>query len=181
VTVELHDGTVLLRPLRPQDAPAHKAGEDDEQIRAFEFPGPAPLANVVAAIERWQESWRSGGPDRNFGIWLPDGATLVGNVEVRVIEHGHVNLSYLVFPAWRRRGFATRACRLALAYAASQMGAARARIAMLDSNPASAGVARALGAVEVGTEASEAGGTYRVFSLPLRPAAATRPDQPAHR
>jgi RimJ/RimL family protein N-acetyltransferase len=180
VTVEVDDGAILLRPLRPQDAPAHKAGEDDEQIRAFEFPGPASLANVVTAIERWQESWRTGGPERNFGVWLPDGATLVGNVSVRLIDHGHVNLSYLVFPAWRRRGFATRACRLALAYAASELGAVRARVAMLDTNLASAGVARALGAVEVGTEPSEGGGTHRVFSLLLRPAASTHPDQPSH-
>jgi RimJ/RimL family protein N-acetyltransferase len=172
VTVELADGVIALRPLRPADAEAHKAGEDAEQLRAFEFPGPAPMDNVVAAIHRWQESWRTGGDARNFGIWLADGGTLVGNIEVRLIGDGRVNLSYVVFPAWRRQGIATRAARLALAYAAADLGATTARIAILDTNSASMGVARRLGAVRVGTERSEAGGTLIVYELALPDASA---------
>jgi RimJ/RimL family protein N-acetyltransferase len=167
VTVELRDGVILLRPLRTEDAEAHKAGEDEEQIRAFEFPGPASMDNVVAAIDRWQESWRTGGEARNFGIWLADGGTLVGNVEVRLISDSRANLSYVVFPAWRRQGIATRAAWLALAYAATDLGAASARIAVLDTNPASMAVARRLGALRVGTERSEAGGTLIVYELVL--------------
>jgi RimJ/RimL family protein N-acetyltransferase len=167
VTIELRDGVIVLRPLRPEDAPVHQAGEDEEQISAFEFPGPASLDDVRGAIDRWQQDWRSGGPVRNFGIWLPDGRTLIGNVEVRLLDEDEVNLSYLVFPAWRRRGVATRSARLALHYAASAMGAGTARIAMLETNRASIGVARALGARQVGTEPSETGATQLVFEVPL--------------
>jgi RimJ/RimL family protein N-acetyltransferase len=148
----MRDGDIELRPLRREDAEAHKAGEDDEQIRAFEFPGPAPIENVVSAIGRWQESWMSGGPVRNFGIWLATPPTLIGNVEVNLESDERVNLSYLVFPAWRRQGIATRAARLALAYAGTEMGATTAKIAVLDSNPASMGVARSLGAVQIGQD-----------------------------
>jgi RimJ/RimL family protein N-acetyltransferase len=168
VTVELRDDGIVLRPLRIEDAPAHHAGEDEEQIRGFGFPGPAPLGTVIAAIERWQQAWQAGGPERNFGIWLPDGATLIGNVEIRQLEEsGLVNLSYLVFPPWRRRGIATRAARLALHHAASVLGADRARIVVLETNVASINVARALGARRVGAQASESGAPMFVFEVTL--------------
>jgi len=47
---------IELRPLALTDAAAHKAGEDDAQIAAFDFPGPAPIENVRNAIEAWQHS-----------------------------------------------------------------------------------------------------------------------------
>ena len=158
---------IELRPLRPEDAAAHKAGEDEEQLRAFEFPGPAAIENVVAAIEAWQESWRSGGPVRNFGVWDIATGALVGNVEVRVTEPGRVNLSYLVFPEWRRRGIAVQAALLALGYAADALGATVATIKVLHTNEASLGVVRALGAVRVGDEPSERGNAFEVFELAL--------------
>lgn len=169
MTVEWRDDGIVLRPLRIEDAPAHHAGEDEEQIRGFEFPGPATLDHVIAAIERWQRAWRAGGPERNFGIWLPDGATLIGNVEVRLLDGGVVNLSYVVFPPWRRQAIATRAARLALRYAASAMGVDRARIVVRETNVASVGVARALGARQVGTQAGESGATMLVFEVALSP------------
>ena len=49
----LGDDVVRLRPLSLDDVDEWMAGEDEEQIRVFEFPGPAPRANVVAAIEGW--------------------------------------------------------------------------------------------------------------------------------
>jgi RimJ/RimL family protein N-acetyltransferase len=159
---------IELRPLTVDDAEAHKAGEDAAQIAAFEFPGPAPIENVVAAIGAWQASWAADGPVRNFGIWETASGALCGNTEVRRLAWGRVNLSYLVFPSFRRRGFATQAARLALDYAASEMGATTATIKVLTWNEASIGVARALGAVDIGREASEAGGTFVVFELSLR-------------
>jgi RimJ/RimL family protein N-acetyltransferase len=56
---------------------------------------------------------------------------------------------------------------LALAYAAKFMGARAAVIKMLSENLASAGLARKLGAVSVGDEPSDVGGTFNVFTLPL--------------
>ena len=114
--VVLRGDGIFLRPLRQADATAHHAGEDDAQLRGFEFPGPASLARVEAAIAEWRWSWATSGPVRNFGIWSAATGGLVGNVEVRVLDGNEVNLSYLVFPEWRRRGVATRG------------GAARARV-----------------------------------------------------
>jgi RimJ/RimL family protein N-acetyltransferase len=92
---------------------------------------------------------------------------LAGSVEVRDLGDGRVNLSYVIFPPYRRRGLATRASRLALEYAARVLGASSAVIKILDGNAASLGVARSLGAEVVGREQSDAGGRFVVFRLPL--------------
>ena len=62
---------------------------------------------------------------------------------------------------------ATRAARLALRYASEAMGARVAVIKILSGNAASMGVARRLGAVQTGTEPSDAGGTFIVHQLRL--------------
>lgn len=164
---ELRDEAVVLRPLQAEDAEAHWAGEDEEQVKAFEFPGPAPLGNVVDAIERWQTSWACGGPVRNFGIWDRVSGALAGNVEVRDLGEGKVNISYLVFPGFRRLGLATRAVRLVLAYATEEMGASVAEFRMLADNLASVRVARAVGAKEVRSTTSDTGRPMVVAHLPL--------------
>ncbi len=158
-----------LRPLRVADATEHKAGEDDEQLRGFEFRAPAPIERVVAAIDAWRASWASGGPVRDFGIWDDGTGALIGNVEIRVLpgEAHLVNLSYLVFPQWRRRGYATRAARLALEYARDEVGARAALIEALTDNHASLGVARALGATYTGETTKPTGSRYAAFTLPL--------------
>ena len=95
-----------LRVLTVEDAVAWHAGEDEEQRRWFEFPGPAPFDNVVKAIEAWRGAWVSGGPVRQWGIW--EGDVLAGGVEIRVRKDGRANVSYVVFPPHRRRGLRLR-------------------------------------------------------------------------
>ncbi len=158
---------IELRPLTVDDAAEHLAGQDDVEIAAFEFPRASVLADVVAAINTWQGSWAQGGPARNFGIRDDASGALLGNVELRIVNEGVVNLSYLVFPDFRGRGIATRAARLALAYAATEMAARTAIVRVLDWNAASLAVARAVGGREVGREPSEAGGTFVVFEAAL--------------
>jgi RimJ/RimL family protein N-acetyltransferase len=133
--------------------------------RWFEFPRRSTRDDVLRAIERWSDSWRLGGSVRNWAIC--DGATIVGGVELRQLEGGDVNLSYLVFAPWRRRGIATRAAELALGYAARVMRAPRAVIKVLDGNVASIAVARSLGAQLVSAVPSIAGGTFLVFHRDL--------------
>jgi RimJ/RimL family protein N-acetyltransferase len=169
VVDDLSDNVVLLRRLTMDDVDAWFAGEDDEQIRWFEFPGPASPAHVERAISAWQEAWARGGPVRQWGVCVRPGQELVGGVEVRDLGDGRVNLSYVIFPSFRRRGFATRASRLALDYAARVLGASSAVIKILDGNEASVGVARSLGAEVIGDEPSDAGGRFIVFRLPLHP------------
>jgi RimJ/RimL family protein N-acetyltransferase len=176
---ELTDGVVRLRPLTADDAAEWLAGEDEELIRGFESPRPSTREDVIRAIEGWTESWRTSGPVRHWAICDIAGSSILGGVELRRLDgpdvNPDVNLSYVVFPPARRRGIATRAARLALDHAAAEMGARAAVIKVLEGNLASLGVARRLGAVEVGRTPSDAGGTFVVFRLELT-GAATGPE-----
>lgn len=141
----LSDGVVVLRPLTRADAAAFHAGEDEEQRRWFEFPRPGSVEGVAAAIERWQESWRAGGPVRYFGVWEAATAQLAGGVEARDRGDGRANVSYVVFPDFRRRGFATRAVLVLCAYAASALPVQAAAAVIDTENEASRRVAERAG------------------------------------
>lgn len=165
--VALSDDMVQLRPLSLDDVDEWMAGEDDEQIRWFEFPGPAPRDNVVQAVQAWMQSWRTNGSVRHWAVCDIPSGRILGGVELRDVGAGEVNLSYVIFPAFRRRGIATRAARLALAYAVREMGARTAIIKVLEGNEASFGVARRLGAVESGSAPSNGGGAFVVLRRDL--------------
>jgi RimJ/RimL family protein N-acetyltransferase len=145
------DDAVVLRVLDITDAAAWQAGEDEEQRRWFQFPAPAPLDRVEAAIRSWRASWAVAGPRRHWGIWVAPGdradpgAELAGGVEVIDLGDGRARLSYVVFPDWRRRGIATRAARLATSWALDALPV-HAVVAIVDArNVASLGVVRAAG------------------------------------
>jgi RimJ/RimL family protein N-acetyltransferase len=142
--VELDDGVVRLRPLRASDAEAWLAGEDDETRRWFQFPRPSTRADVDEAIDGWARSWREGGPVRCFGAWAIHGDTLVGGVELRHRADA-VYVSYQVFAPYRRRGYATRAVRMAVIHAELALPVERMVIITDASNTASQGVALATG------------------------------------
>ena len=109
----------VLRALSLADAEAWKAGEDGEQIRWFEAPGPSPMENIIAAIRRWQEGWASDGNVRHWGIWSDD--RLAGGVELRVRDDRRANVSYVVFPECRGRGFGAGAVRAVSEWAADAL------------------------------------------------------------
>ena len=136
------DGFVL-RVLELTDASAWKAGEDPEQIRWFEAPGPAPMENIVRAIEGWRSGWATAGPVRHWGIWTDH--VLCGGLELRVRDDGRANASYIVFPAARRKGLASSSVRLAAEWAFRNLGVT-AVVAIIDEmNLASRGVAARAG------------------------------------
>jgi RimJ/RimL family protein N-acetyltransferase len=161
----LTDGVVMLRPLVTDDAPAWLAGEDEEQRRWFEAPRPSQLNDVQRFIAECQTSWRTLGSLRHWGIWSLDPYVLVGGVELRELESDEVNLSYLVFPGKRRRGFAFRAAQLALEYARASLDGQAVVIKMLTGNESSRNLALALGAHHFGEEPSDSGATFDVFRL----------------
>jgi RimJ/RimL family protein N-acetyltransferase len=161
------DGVVMLRTLATNDAPAWLAGEDEEQRRWFEAPRPSQLRDVQRFITECQTSWRMMGSLRHWGIWSLEPDVLVGGVELRSLESDEVNLSYLVFPRQRRRGFAFRAAQLGLEYARTSLSAQSVVIKMLAGNEASRNLALALGAHYVGDAPSDGGATFNVFKLKL--------------
>lgn len=67
----ISDELVRLRPLDLVDVDEWMAGEDDEQIRWFEYPGSAPRDKVVDAIRKWMHSWRTSGPVCHWAVCEP--------------------------------------------------------------------------------------------------------------
>ena len=139
----LTDGVVVLDGHTLADVQAQVAGEDDEQARRFGwYPNRSTDETVRSAIERWQEQWRTGGSTRAFALRV-DGV-LAGGCELR-LRDGGAELSYYVFPAFRRRGLATRAVLVAWGYALGDLGLEWVEAHIEPDNGASLGVARSAG------------------------------------
>lgn len=113
-TPKLTDGVIFLRPQIAEDAADHLAGEDEEMARSVNG-GRGTPATVEAFIRNNLESWRTGGPRRSFGVFDCASSRLIGFIEVnlaRLLGPGQVNVSYGIFPQWRRQGLAVRAINL---------------------------------------------------------------------
>lgn len=114
----LSDGVVFLRPLHPEDAAEHLAGEDDS-IAKWLSGGRSTLATVQSYIASCEEHWHTQGPRRAFGIF--DGASkqLIGSIEATLaftLAEGQVNISFGVFPHWRGKGVVQRALSIMGSY-----------------------------------------------------------------
>jgi RimJ/RimL family protein N-acetyltransferase len=84
---------------------------------------------------------------------------LVGGCELRLVTDQTAQISWWVFPPYRRQGIATRAARLVTAYAFEHLGVHRIEAFIEPDNLASRGVARNVGFTEVGV--SQGQGTDR--------------------
>jgi RimJ/RimL family protein N-acetyltransferase len=105
---------IFLRPQTAEDAADHLAGEDEEMAR-WASGGRSTPASVATFIRNNQESWRTGGPRRAFGVFDCASSRLIGFIEVnlaQLVNPGQVNVSYGIFPQWRRKGLALRAMDL---------------------------------------------------------------------
>lgn len=137
------DGVIVLDGHTLADVELHLAGEDEEQARRFGwYPARSTPETVRAAIERWQESWRTSGPTRTWAIRDAGTGELAGGCELRLKDDGIAEMSYWVFPVWRRRGFASRAVRLVCRYAFDELGIERVELFI---EPDSAAPRRAAG------------------------------------
>ncbi|MET8624051.1 GNAT family N-acetyltransferase [Kitasatospora sp. NPDC004669] len=145
--LELSDGVITLSPLRPEDAEAHLAGEDEESVRWLSG-GRSTPETVEAYLRHCREQWDTAGPLHAFGIRAGERGDLAGTVDLRFVQTylapGQVNVAYGLYPSWRGRGLATRAVRLVCGYA-TRTGAREAVIRVEPGNGASAAVARRAG------------------------------------
>jgi RimJ/RimL family protein N-acetyltransferase len=164
---ELSDGEIVLSPLVMDDAVEWLGGQDEEQIRWFEFSRPAELNDVQRFISGTIESWNSSSGHWYWGIRTTQSPSLIGGVDLRDLGDGEFNLSYVIFPMFRNQGFAKRASVLALRYAHDILMARTAIIKMLPDNEYSTRLAESLGAIYVGTETSAAGSEFKVYKLAM--------------
>lgn len=142
----LTDGVIRLDGHTPSDIDAMVAGEDEEHARRFGwFPERSTEETGRAAIERWEQQWRARGSTRAFATREHASGTLVGGCEIRLAEHGVAAMSYWVFASHRRRGYATRALRLACDFAFAELGVRHLELHIAATNTASRRVAQRAG------------------------------------
>lgn len=146
----LEDGIVLLDAHTIADAEAHLEGEDEEIRRRFDATQPATLEQTREAMLRWIEGRRSGAPMFAYAVRLPSGR-LIGGCELRMRSPVLANVSYWIFPQFRRRGYALRALSLICEAARAVHGLERIEARVAPDNSESRRLLEKAGFAEVGT------------------------------
>ena len=151
----LTDGVIVLDAHTLADAEAHWEGEDEEMRRRFDSRRRATLEEMRAAVQRWIDGRRNGRPDFTYALRLPSGA-LMGGCATYFLAADRANVSYWIYPAFRRQGYATRSLALLGQAAATIDGLAQLEAHIDEDNIASRRTAEAQGYVLSGTVEDEA-------------------------
>ncbi len=150
--MSLADGVVVLDRFTDADIDSMWAGEDDDYVRRTCQPGPFTRRDIATRIRHWQAQWLRGGPERSFAIREAGTGKLVGGcvLDIPADDREMAELSYWVFPPYRRRGYATRAAILACRYAFDDLGVVRTEVHIAPANDASLRVATNAGFRQAG-------------------------------
>ncbi len=137
----LMGGGAALRPWRDADADAVVDAFRDEQIERWHIRR-LDRAEAVSWIGDWRRRWAAE-TDASWSIVEPGGDEATGYVAIRGIslDGGYGQISYWVRPAFRRRGLATLAVKIAAAWAFDDVGLHRIEIRHSVENAESCGVA----------------------------------------
>lgn len=144
----LTDGVVWLRPLEPPDVDAVFACADDPVSQRFTtVPSPYRREDAVEFVDRASaQVW----PGFEVAITDEDDAVLgTCGLRIRDEDSDVVAIGYMVSPAARGRGIATRATRLLIGFAWS-IGAHRVALDAYATNTASRRVAEHCGMTQEG-------------------------------
>ncbi|GJJ01951.1 acetyltransferase [Duganella rhizosphaerae] len=144
-------GGFLLRPFIAADAPAFAAGvrESMDSVGLWMTWAHAEYTEEQAlSWFEWCDASRADGSAHEFGIFLADGATLVGGGGLNQMNavNGYCNLGYWVRASAQRRGAAAAAVAALSRYAFEQLNQSRVEIVVAAGNEPSAAVARKAGA-----------------------------------
>jgi RimJ/RimL family protein N-acetyltransferase/8-oxo-dGTP pyrophosphatase MutT (NUDIX family) len=117
----LTDGVVTLRPFRDDDVEKAVAGHDEVIAHWFGWPADSVTPDRMRqAIADWRTAYADDRSQVAFAIEA-EGA-VVGSVDVRRRDAGVGELSWALYRGNRGRGFATRAVRILVDYALSEVG-----------------------------------------------------------
>jgi RimJ/RimL family protein N-acetyltransferase len=150
----MSDGVIWLDGHRIEDAEAHHAGEDDEMIRRFDGTQKATLEQTRDAVRRWIAMRAAGGPQFAYALRDATGV-LMGGCEMQRRREETAHVSYWLYPAFRGRGYASRALALLCAEAANLAGVTTVEADIAADNFASIDVATRNGFVHAGSVQEE--------------------------
>lgn len=132
----LRDGDVTLRAWRLEDVEPARLQHDEEMAHWFGFDAVTPTAKRHGAwIEESLAHYLDGRRVVVFAI--EHRGEIAGSLDVRQQGDGVGNLSWVVYPAHRHRGVATRALRLLIDYCFRELGLVRVQAAVEVGNLAS--------------------------------------------
>jgi RimJ/RimL family protein N-acetyltransferase len=139
----LTDGVVLLRPMRPEDAPAIHALHVLPDVVASSVPPVAPDREEIELRCARAGAWWLAGERADLVIADAATGTPAGDIGLYYQEPatGQAMVGYTLLPAWRGRGYATRAVRLLARWAFDQAGIDRL---IAGTSPANVGSQRVL-------------------------------------
>jgi RimJ/RimL family protein N-acetyltransferase len=134
---DLSDGVIALRPERPDDADALFECEDELTVR-WNFTGAAKsYEDLVAATRRAGLDWLVG-PAAQFGLVDVASGRVAGGLQLRKAGPPQVGgIGYVVHPAFRGRGYTSRALRLLAGWAFDVADFARLELGAKVGNVAS--------------------------------------------
>jgi RimJ/RimL family protein N-acetyltransferase len=140
----LADERILLRVLRPDDVPAVAAACSDEEIARWttQIPLGYTEENAVQWIASTSEEWADG--SASLAVTERTSSAFVGAVGLVVKEPWLGEIGYWTAPAFRGRGYTTRALRLMTAWGYA-LGLVRLQLEILKGNAASERVAKKAG------------------------------------
>jgi RimJ/RimL family protein N-acetyltransferase len=142
---ELTDGTLTLRPMTPGDLAGWTDQELDELTLQWAFTGPPRRESVEAVPGRAGLDWLVGNIAR-FTIEDVASRRFAGSAQLRVSGLPQVGgIGYAVHPAFRGRGYTTRALRLLVRWAFESAGFVRLELGAKTANIASQKAAAAAG------------------------------------
>jgi RimJ/RimL family protein N-acetyltransferase len=144
---QLTDGAVTLRPLSAEDVDAiHELHGLPDVVETSVPPVVPPRAEIEARCTRSASRWLSG---ERADLVILDAATgaLAGDIGLYYQEPqtGQAMIGYSMLPAWRGRGYATRAARLVARWAFTSVGIARLVAGTMPSNVGSQRVLEKVG------------------------------------
>lgn len=115
------DGVIRLRQFTLEDAEAQLAADDDENIKWLNSGKKSTLESVRNWILKNQNFWENDGPVFAFAVELISENKIIGAVEANTnhknfprFKEGDVNISYMTYPDYRRKGYASKAVLLIL-------------------------------------------------------------------
>jgi RimJ/RimL family protein N-acetyltransferase len=143
---DLRDGTLALRPPRPDDAAwVTAACRDPESHRWLPaLPSPYTAADARRWIAQTEAQWEAG-RGAPFAIMTARGDEGLGSIELRLLEPGLGEVGYWVSPEARGRGVATGALRLVAGWAFGELEIERLQLTTHPDNAASQRVAERVG------------------------------------
>ncbi len=141
----ISDGVVILRPFRPDDAPAvFEACQDPEIARWVPIPWPYTRADADAYIGLTADEWREG-RGASFAVVEAASGRLVGSMDRHGPRRHRATFGYWLAPEARGRGYATRALRLIVDWTMRSTDVVRFDLYTFAGNDASGRVAERAG------------------------------------